>query len=156
MSSFPKLKSGLVLRYEYLWREQALKGRTTGEKERPVCVVVAIKGRMVVVPITHSPPQDENQCIEIPTAVNRHLGLDDEISYINVAECNLDSYPSSPDLRRVPETGEFSYGLIPQDLLNKVRAAVIHNIDTLNFTSTNREEDDMTQEGDLTSFVARR
>jgi hypothetical protein len=37
---------------------------------------------VTVLPITHSPPADPASAIEMPAPVKRHLGLDDDRSWI--------------------------------------------------------------------------
>jgi len=56
----PEPEPGLVIRYDYLWADEAAAGRDQG-KDRPACLVAAsdspIRPRFVVIlPITHSPP----------------------------------------------------------------------------------------------------
>ncbi len=62
-----------------------------------------IEGREVVtvVPITHSPPIDASDAVEIPAALKAHLGLDDVPSWIVVTETNDFLWPG-PDLRPLP------------------------------------------------------
>ena len=40
--SLPAPQPGLVIRYSYLWAEDASKGQEEGEKDRPAAIVVAI------------------------------------------------------------------------------------------------------------------
>jgi hypothetical protein len=42
----------------------------------------------LVCPVTHSPPSDPGDAIEIPPATKRRLGLDDERSWIVLTESN--------------------------------------------------------------------
>ena len=77
----PQARPGLVFRYEYIWKRQELAGQTTGEKERPACVVLTVSGgageqRVLIVPITTQAPGRDVLAMEIPQAVKRHLGLD--------------------------------------------------------------------------------
>lgn len=57
-----------------------------------------IEGRIVVTvaPITHSPPTNEGDAIEIPAALIAHLGIDDLRSWIVVTETNDFLWPG-PD-----------------------------------------------------------
>lgn len=86
---------GLVVRYDYLWRDEQQRGREEGAKHRPCAIVVAYRvdenGRQSVVlcPITHSPPRSTNDAIEIPARVKQHLGLDDAPSWIVTGEVNV-------------------------------------------------------------------
>jgi len=111
--SLPSPKAGIVIHYEFLWREEAQKGQEEGSKARP-CVILATledddKTMVFVSPITHSPPSDHQECVEIPSKVKQYLGLDDDVSWIAVGECNGFEWPGC-DLRRVPSTDKWQYG----------------------------------------------
>ena len=116
---------GCVFRYSYLWHRQHLDGREEGDKDRP-CLVLAIltteeDGSSVVrvLPITHSPPADMNNAIEIPRPAKLRLRLDDERSWIVLTESNRFVWPG-PDLRPV-ESGDGYYGAIPPALFAEVK-----------------------------------
>jgi mRNA-degrading endonuclease toxin of MazEF toxin-antitoxin module len=69
-----------VISYGYLWAREHGRGTEEGAKDRPCAIVAArqvIEGREVVtvVPITHTPPTDPADAIEIPPAVKVHLAL---------------------------------------------------------------------------------
>ena len=71
----PDPKPGLIVRYDYLWSHEAAAGRDQG-KDRPTCLVAAsdsvTKPRFVVLlPITHSPPDVHTIGIEIPAKVRQ-------------------------------------------------------------------------------------
>jgi hypothetical protein len=123
--AFPEPKPGLVVRYDYLWTHEAAAGRSQG-KDRPTCIVAAadslVRPRYVVLlPSTHSPPNDGAVAIEIPPKVKQALGLDDEPSWIVVSEHNIDEWPNA-GLSAVPGTpGMFAYGFIPPGLFREVK-----------------------------------
>lgn len=76
---------GLVIRYSYLWKAEQRREQEEGVKDRPCAVVLTTTTEdgaqsVVVLPITHTPPQDALSAIEVPAAVKRRLGLDDERS----------------------------------------------------------------------------
>jgi hypothetical protein len=83
-----------------------------------------IEGREVVtvVPITHAPPRDAADAVEIPTLLKRHLGLDDDRSWIVVTETNDFVWPG-PDLRPMKsgDAASIVYGELPADLFRKAR-----------------------------------
>jgi hypothetical protein len=98
-----EIKVGYVFRYSYLWHWH-LEGREEGDKDRP-CLVLALvamqeDGTPVVrvLPITHTPPSDPNDAIEIPAAVKLRLRLDHERSWIVLTESNRFAWPG-PDVR---------------------------------------------------------
>jgi hypothetical protein len=101
--SWPVPQPGLVIWYSYLWEKEARKGREEGTKDRPCAIVLAMlrQGKHPIVrvlPITHTPPADENEAIEIPTPTKKRLGLDTERSWVVLAEANDFIWPG-PDLR---------------------------------------------------------
>ncbi len=125
--TLPKPEAGLVLRYSYLWLREHHDGRDEGVKDRPCAIVLASFDRdgethVLVVPVTHSPPFDAAGAMELPLAVKRHLGLDDDRSWIVLSESNLFDWPG-PDLRRVGERGDDSvaYGFLPPRFFNELR-----------------------------------
>lgn len=72
-----------------------------------------------VLPITHTPPSNAGDAIEIPPATKRRLGLDDERSWIVLTESNRFVWPG-PDVRPVDsETGYF--GPLPSALFAEVK-----------------------------------
>jgi len=124
--AFPDPKPGLVLRYDYLWSHEAAAGRDQG-KDRPICLDAAsdslTKPRFVVLlPITHSPPDANTIGIEIPAKVKQALGLDELPSWIIVSEYNVDEWPNA-GLSPLPgRPGVFSYGFIPPGLFAQIKA----------------------------------
>ena len=120
--------AGTVIRYNYLWKRQADEGQEEGEKDRPVALLLAkapADGECIVVPITHSPPDDPVTVIEIPALERARLGLDGERSWIVLTEFNAFLWPG-PDLRAVPgrEPSTTVYGLLSKDLYTRVLTQV--------------------------------
>jgi hypothetical protein len=125
--SWPDPRPGLVIRYSYLWRREAEAGREEGVKDRPCAIIVAIEteaGETTVyaLPITHSPPSDPEDAVELPETTKTRLGLDSERSWIVVSEGNSFIWPG-PDLRFPPGEGPESaaYGMLPPRLFEVVR-----------------------------------
>lgn len=125
--AYPKPKPGLVIRYSFLWREQAERGQEEGEKDRPCAVVMTTENDqgdtvVIVLPITHTPPSVPELAVEIPAATKARLGLDDQRSWIIIDEANRFIWPG-PDLRpRNPaDTSSVAYGLLPASLFTQVR-----------------------------------
>ena len=115
----PKPEPGLVIRYSYLWRAEQLRGQEEGVKDRPCAIVLALEQAeddtvVVVLPVTHSPPDKGVIALEIPLAIKRSLGLDSERSWIVLSESNRFRWPG-PDLRRVGDRddGSVAYGFLP-------------------------------------------
>ena len=120
-----EVRVGWIFRYAYLWDWQHREGREEGDKDRP-CLVLAIvmtteEGAPIVrvLPITHTPPTDPADAIEIPSAVKVRLQLDDERSWIVLTESNRFTWPG-PDLRPV-DTASGYYGQLPPKLFREVK-----------------------------------
>jgi hypothetical protein len=72
-------------------------GREEGQKDRPSVIVLTVERgslrRHRRDGITHSAPGNPASAVEIPLPVKRHLGLDDNPSWIVVAEGNEFLWP---------------------------------------------------------------
>jgi hypothetical protein len=125
--SFPAPKPGLVIRYSYLWESEAREGREEGVKDRPCAIVLVVlrEGEHPIVrvlPVTHTPPSDPNDALEIPTMTKDRLGLDSERSWVVLSEANDFIWPG-PDLRPVPgsDPSTVAYGFLPPGFLKVLR-----------------------------------
>lgn len=126
--SLPKPVPGLVIRYSYLWYTEHLEGHEEGKKDRPCAIIAALRAdesgntRVLVLPITHSPPDHASLGVEIPAKVKERLRLDDARSWVVLSEWNEFVWPG-PDLRRVPDADDstVAYGMLPPGLFATVR-----------------------------------
>jgi hypothetical protein len=80
------------------------------------------KMELLVAPITHSQPAASDG-VAIPQMVKAHLGLDNDASWIVVAELNRFIWPG-PDIRPAKGSDTPLYGAIPARLFGQVRQAV--------------------------------
>lgn len=131
--ALPEPLPGLVIRYSYLWWEQARQGREEGEKDRPCAIVLATlqadgTKRVLLVPITHTQPTHPGHGVEIPPATKKRLGLDDLRSWIITNELNRFTWPG-PDLRpaKPDEPERFDFGFLPEALFAKVKEEIKAN-----------------------------
>lgn len=122
----PGLTPGLVVRYEYLWARRAAGLAGTADKDHPACVVLTyrVEGRsedfVVYLPISHSPPEDGQDGIELPDSVKARAGLDARPQWVLLSECNIDAWPQ--DLRHLPQQpGRFHYGHLPPSFFRALR-----------------------------------
>ncbi len=129
--SLPTPRPGLVICYSYLWASEYGKGIEEGRKNRPCAIVAArqvVEGREVVtvVPVTHTPPADQRDGVEIPAALKAHLGLDELPSWILVTETNDFLWPG-PDLWPVPgsQPKRYDYGMLPPRFFAHVRDCIL-------------------------------
>jgi glyoxylase-like metal-dependent hydrolase (beta-lactamase superfamily II) len=126
--ALPEPVPGLIIRYSYLWYREHLEGRDEGQKDRPCAIIASIRAdengdtRVLVLPITHSPPDHASLAVEIQAKVKVRLGLDDTRSWIVLSEWNEFIWPG-PDLRRLPGAPDSSvaYGMIPPGLFATIR-----------------------------------
>jgi hypothetical protein len=132
--ALPDPHPGLVICYSYLWAAEHGGGREEGGKDRPCAIVLARQTMaertlVTVVPVTHAPPSDPEEAIEIPPAIKAHLGLDSLPSWIVVSEVNDFVWPG-PDLRRVPgsDAPRFDFGVLPPGFFRKVRDQMLRLI----------------------------
>ncbi|MFF0946314.1 hypothetical protein ACFYE9_01145 [Rhizobium leguminosarum] len=92
-----EFRPGEVITYPYLWAWQQQRGETEGRKQRPVCVVIAIRSasdgntHLVLLAITTQSPEVGRVALEIPDIERRRAGLGDlKQSWIVVDEYNYD------------------------------------------------------------------
>jgi len=78
--------------------------------------------KVVVLPITHTPPNNLTTAVEIPAVTKRRLNLDDQRSWILLTEANQFTWPG-PDLRPMKSGGTTTvvFGELPANLFRKVR-----------------------------------
>jgi hypothetical protein len=74
-----------------LWWSEHRKGQEEGAKDRPCAVVYAVeteggKTRVYVLPITHTKPFETEDGLQMLPQWKRHLGLDEESSWIMTSE----------------------------------------------------------------------
>src|SRR5687768_12591528 len=94
---------GDVIAYAYLWADEEAAGQEEGLKDRPAVVVLATivdgdRTQLLVAPVTHLEPRSKADGVEFPPRVKRHLGLDDDRSWVIVTELNRFVWPG-PDIR---------------------------------------------------------
>ncbi len=128
--TYPAPEIGLVISYSFLWSGEAAQGRTEGSKIRPCAIILSLSPdprvpdgqRVAVVPITHARPRGTDGAVELPAAVRRHLGLDDDPSWVVLDELNVFVWPGF-DLRPIPgRPGQYAYGFLPPKFLDVLRA----------------------------------
>ena len=134
-----------MISYSYLWSREAEQGAQEGLKNRPCAIVIARQNiedhpLVTVVPITHSPPSETSVFIALPDAVKKHLGLDDEPSWIIVDEVNDFIWPGY-DLRPVRGSNPavYDYGVLPPRLFNQLRDKLLGVYADRKLTRTDRD-----------------
>ena len=142
----PIPRPGLVISYSYLWAREAAHGQEEGAKDRPCAVVLATQTdgdgtRVLVAPITHAPPQNPVDAIELPLKTTRRLGLDDAQSWIVLTEMNRFTWPG-PDIRLIGDPGDrqWAYGFLPANLYRKLRDEIVRRIKAHAMSQVHRSE----------------
>lgn len=146
MVDIPDPQPGLVIRFAYLWRDDRVRGREKGAKDRPSAVVMAFveadgQKRVAVAPITHSKPDARDAAVKVPPETARRLGLDDVPQWIVTREVNLFTWPGA-DVRAVPGklSATIAYGFLPYALTNQVLAAVRQHVRQKSAKTVERDE----------------
>jgi len=121
-------RPGLVLRYDFLWKDERAAGQLHGRKDRP-CAIVVVAGEkpdgsrdVVLCPVTHSPPGPGETAVPVPLAVARHLGLDDAPCWIKTDQVNVLHWEKGliPHGVMPARKDAWAYGMIPQALGKQV------------------------------------
>ncbi len=144
--SWPVPRPGLVIRYSYLWESEARQGREEGVKDRPCAIVLVIlrEGEHPIVrvlPVTHSPPADPADALEVPQPTKRRLGLDSERSWVILSEANDFIWPG-PDLRPAVNADPASvvYGMLPPGFMKVLRERLLQRWREKRMAVTRRTE----------------
>ena len=125
--SWPVPRPGLVIRYSYLWESEARLGREEGAKDRPCAIILVLLREgahpiVRVLPVTHAPPVDPADALEIPQPTKQRLGLDSERSWVMLGEANDFIWPG-PDLRPAVngDPASVAYGMLPPGFMAVLR-----------------------------------
>lgn len=129
--SIPKPITGSIIGYNYLWKQQHERGETEGRKARPCAVLLCISNQslceqVIVLPITHSKPENMLYAVEIPPKTRQRLNLDEEPCWVICNEMNKFSWPGY-DLVTAPnkEANSYLYGTLPKKLFEKIRNTAV-------------------------------
>ena len=125
---------GAIIRYAYLWADEHRLGREEAGKDRPTLVLALSvrsdegKTEVLVLAVTHSPPETSTDAVALPAEVKRRLRLDSAPSHIVTTEANAFVWPG-PDVRPIPGRSPASvvYGRIPDALLQEVARSFLAN-----------------------------
>jgi hypothetical protein len=135
--ALPEPRPSLLIRYAYLWWDEAKAGSDAGRKDRPCMVVLTVsndqgKAVVLVAPVTHRQPDAPSDGVEIPLSTKRRLGLDEKRSWIITTEVNQFEWPG-PDLRPTERADpeDFAYGFIPAKLFDTVVSQIRANSKTV-------------------------
>lgn len=144
----------MVIRYDFLWKEDEKAGRVEGRKDRP-CLILGVwdhqdddMHNVLICPITHSPPHQNQTAVEIPVRMARHLSLDDDRMWIKTHEVNTvlwlkDSLP----VGLVPvKRGQLIFGQMHSKLGAQAYEQVREHVRNRTLENVRREPDPYLQE----------
>lgn len=144
--TWPVPHPGLVIRYSYLWEREARQGREEGVKDRPCAIVLVLlrEGEHPIVrvlPVTHAPPADPADALEIPRATKERLRLDSDRSWVVLTEANDFVWPG-PDLRPAVNGDPTSvvYGVLPPGFIRVLRERLLQRWREKHMAVTRRTE----------------
>ncbi len=123
-----KPEVGLVINDDFLWKEDQITGVEYGFKDRPCAIILAVEfrndgsKRIVVCPITHSPPSNLQSAVEISSKLAAHLGLDGDRMWIETDA--VYEFTWEKDLIPIGispvKPGSWSYGMPPDKISEEV------------------------------------
>ncbi len=140
-------KPGLVIRFDFLWKEEELAGQDQGRKDRPCAIILATRPRedgirdVILCPITHAPPRADESAVEIPPKLARYLKLDGERSWIKTHQVNTVEWEKG----RLPfgvvpaRKGQWVFGQLPQSIGKQVFEQVKANLGRKHLCNVRRE-----------------
>jgi hypothetical protein len=144
--NWPKPRSGLVIRYSYLWAREAKQGREEGTKNRPCAIIIVMlrdgnNPLVRVLPVTHSAPANPADVLEIPLLTKQRLGLDSERSWVVLTEANDFVWPG-PDLRPAVngDPASIEYGMLPPGFMKALRERLLRRWQELQTSAVKRTE----------------
>ena len=114
-------KSGHILRYVYLFKEEEARGRDEGVKERFVAVVGFEEGKYRVAAIT-TKGERSGSAIALPAEVAKAAGLSPESSIV-VSEFNRFRWPGY-DIRPLMKSPGYIAGRLPPGFTDKIIAEI--------------------------------
>ncbi len=127
--AFPKPRPGLVIGYDFLFREQADAGRENASKPHPAAIILIalqdVQIRVSLVAISHAPPSPKDAAfrLKLTPAECREMGLDAHDHWINLRDINAFDWPGY-DLVRSAPGGTFVYGAMSKGTFVRLVAAL--------------------------------
>lgn len=127
--SLPKPRPGLVVGYDFLFREQADAGKENASKPHPAAIILAterdLQTRVSLVAISHSPPLpgEESYRLKLTPAECRYIGLDSGDHWINLRDVNSFDWPGYDLVPSAPGR-KYEYGIMSKATFVRVVEAM--------------------------------
>ena len=123
--AFPTPQPGLVLGYDFLFREQADAGQENASKPHPCAIILVVmqgdQTRVSLLAISHMAPRpgEDRFRLKLTGAECREMGLDAGDHWINLRDINAFDWPGY-DLVRSALRGGFVYGRMAKGTFARV------------------------------------
>ena len=127
--ALPIPRPGLVVGYDFLFREQADAGMDNPGKPHPAAIILVVRKdvqtRVSLVAISHTPPRPEEQRfrLRLTRAECRAMGLDSGDQWINLRDINAFDWPGY-DLVRSAPGGSYVYGTMSKATFARIVEAL--------------------------------
>lgn len=127
--ALPKPRPGLVVGYDFLFREQADVGIENASKPHPAAIILVVnqdvRTRVSLVAISHSPPSPSEAPyrLELTPAERREMNLDSGKHWINLRDINSFDWPGY-DLVRSAPGGAYIFGSMSKGTFSRVVEAL--------------------------------
>lgn len=130
-----KPRPGLVIHYDFLWKEDERAGKESSDKDHPSAIMMMSKPTpsgdhlVYLCPISHSPPRAGETAVELPPKVSRYLGLDGDRQWLKTHQINQVFWEKD----RIPfgvaknKAGNWEYGEVPKPLAEQAFAQLQEN-----------------------------
>ena len=123
--AFPAPQPGLVIGYDFLFREQADAGQDNASKPHPAAIILVLRQgeqqRVNVLAISHMVPRPGEAAfrLKLTRPECREMGLDGADHWINLRDINAFDWPGY-DLVRSAPGGGFVYGRMSKGTFARV------------------------------------
>lgn len=127
--SLPKPRPGLVIGYDFLFREQAAAGMENANKPHPSAIVIVtekgVQTRVSLVAISHSPPSPSEAQFRLKLTPSecREMGLDKGDHWVNLRDINSFDWPGY-DLMKTAPGGSYVYGCMSKGTFIRLVSAI--------------------------------
>ena len=125
----PEPVPGLVIGYEFLFREDAAAGRENANRPHPCGLILVTEDgphrRVRLVAISHSPPSpsEAGHHLQLTSAECRQMGLDSGDHWINLRDINSFDWPGY-DLRPIAPGRSYVFGRMSKGTFSRVVSAM--------------------------------
>ncbi len=127
--ALPTPRPGLVVGYDFLYREQADAGTENAGKPHPAAIILVVKEdvqtRVSLLAISHSPPRsgEEPYRLKLTAAECRQMGVDSGDHWVNLQDINAFDWPGY-DLVRSARGGSYVYGTMSKATFKRIVTAL--------------------------------